>query len=324
MKVQRHQFNLISELLSEKGTITLDSVIKTFDLFAVKIFTDIDYFYDLQRKYSHLAFQRLFDTGISAESNLGKLQFQTLINQFNAQENHSNSHNSYEIHQLLYYYDCDNLVKSLQNIIIESDYLSTKIFKELQDFDKYNTLHPHSFTEHPHGFTGVIFTSGVHTIELYSLINHLFISFNSLLDYITKIAFELENIADDFSNYPKLKSNKKIFGDKKELHIKNLVGTIFEEDCCSIRFIQSFRNEIIHNGSIDDRHKIYQNFENDILKDQFILLPDMNNGKLEKYKNRTRFYGNENRWDKVMPPIELDIWNRIRTSLESLYNEHAA
>lgn len=138
--------------------------------------------------------------GIDAESSISRNDFEKLLNS-----------SKYSInYKIIYYFDIENLVSSLRNLSAESYHLFCNFYEILNENSFVPEMHP------PKSNT-VMFSSGKLVTNIFSCINHLFINLASQLDFITKIAYELENKANDFSLYPKMKSNGILYSDSKKL-----------------------------------------------------------------------------------------------------------
>lgn len=278
-----------------------EKLIRCYDIFVEKIFGTKDIFHALDAT----APRWIAEAGISSDSPVNRNKFQQL---------YERSPTSEELNKLLYYYDCDNLVSSMQNVFIESFHLKNNVQRILKN----------GFPESPgveaylSNYTGHRFLSGEVVVELFSFTNMLFINLYSQLDYITKLFYEIQNICSDFSKYPKMRSSGILYGDKGKIEIDQAIGTLFESDIGNLKLIVNFRNEIVHNGTLDSRQKLFQKYEKGKISDRFILLPDTNNGNLEKFKGRSHFYGAECRWQDIIPPLFEDFCNRLASSLDKL------
>jgi len=76
--------------------------------------------------------------------------------------------------------------------------------------------------------------------------------------------------------------------------------------------------EIVHNASIDSIPKVYQNIQGKDLIEKFILLPDFKNGIIKTYKNRRRFFNDDNKLNEVLPTIIKEFWNRLKFTLSEI------
>jgi len=146
----------------------------------------------------------------------------------------------------------------------------------------------------------------------------IYIRLHSLLDYYTKLAYEIEKIKTSFEKYPKLASNNKLYSDKKKLKINESIGTLFEKDAF-INGIESYRNELIHNSLLDDTPRIYEKYENYELVERYILLPDTDeNGRIEGYVNRKFFYSQEVKFNLILPDLLRTFQERQLNTLQVL------
>ncbi|MBA4057604.1 MAG: hypothetical protein C0490_23015, partial [Marivirga sp.] len=134
--------------------------------------------------------------GVDAEVKVSKNEFEKWVNSVRSPENH----------KILFYYDVQNLIGSLQNLVQESRHLFCEFYK---------ILNRNSFMliDRPMQPDIVMFASGQIVSGIFSEINHLFINLASQLDFVTKIAFELEHLPQNFDEYPKLRSRGILFGD---------------------------------------------------------------------------------------------------------------
>lgn len=252
--------------------------------------------FDSEKNFNSKLYLQLLNVssdGIDAESVISKKDFEKLLN----------IEKGDTTHKLLYYYDCANLIGSLQNLNIESSFL-------FGDF--YKVLNENSFMlqSKPFSPNDTMYASGLLVVEIFSKINHLFINLCSQFDFITKLIYEFSNIQTNFSEYPKLKSKNVLYGDYKKLGLKDINDTIYDKSQY-INLIVSLRNEIIHNSSFENIPKVYQNFKDDILIEKFILIPDTTNGIFDTYKNRNRFFSSENKLNELLPKIYFEFQKKV-------------
>lgn len=238
--------------------------------------------------------------GVDAEIKISKREFETWLN----------SESSIENNKLLYYYDLQSLIGSLQNLIQESRILFC---------DFYKTLNENSFmlSENPINPSGVMFASGQLVTTIFSRINHLFINLASQLDFITKISIELENIPTSFNEYPKLKSKKIQYSNLNKIKNLELSDTVFEKTD-DIKLILSLRNEIVHNASFENIPKVYQVFKENKMIEKFIFVPDYTNGNFDSYKNRNRFFNNEVKLNELLPILVTEFWKKMELTIDRL------
>jgi len=266
------------------------------DKIADKIFGSI------QNLYAILPFKSTMYSyaGVDAELKISKQEFESWVN----------SQKSEETHKLLFYYDFQNLVGALQNLVQESKFLFC---------DFYKTLNENSFmlTNNPFRHNIVMFASGQLVVNIYSKINHLFINIASQLDFITKISIELESLPTDFKEYPKLKSNGVLYGDMKKIKTIIFDNTLFDRTD-DLKLIISLRNEIIHNASFENTPKVYQVFKDNEMIEKFILIPDSTNGIFDTFKNRNRFFNNEIKLNEILPDLMTGFWNKLEKTIDKL------
>jgi hypothetical protein len=225
-------------------------------------------------------------------------------------ENWVKSDKSEMLHKLLYYYDFRNLVGSLQNLVSESRTLFCDFYKALNE----NTF---MLADKPFKPDMVMFASGMIVTSIFSRINHLFINLASQLDFITKIFVEFENLPADYTEYPRLKSNSILYGDAKKVKGINTQDTLFERTN-DIKLILSFRNEIVHNASFENNPKVHQVFEKDAMVEKFIYVPDYTAGNFDAYKNRTRFFNNEEKLNEILPGLVTGFWKKMENTVDRL------
>lgn len=233
--------------------------------------------------------------GIDGDLKVTKEQFEILIN---------NSGKNEDLNKLLYYYDVSNLIGTFQNSVQETRTLFCQFYEEL------NTK-SFMLASNPIDANGEMFTSGRLVTSLFSKVNHLFISIYSQLDFLTKIAYEIENLPSNFENYPKLKSAKILFGDSKKTKMHELEKTVFEKSVKNIKLIQTLRNEIVHNASFENIPKVFQQFKDNKMIEKFIFLPDFDeDGIIKTFKSRKRFFGMDIKLNLILPELIFDLWKR--------------
>jgi hypothetical protein len=238
--------------------------------------------------------------GIDAEIKVSKQEFEKWID-FEKSE---------ETHKLLFFYDFQNLVGALQNLVQESRFLFCNFYKILN-------MNSFMLIDKPMQPNMVMFASGQLIINIFSTINHLFINLASQLDFITKIAVELENLPNNFNEYPKLKSKGILYGDVKRIKTINFDNTLFDRKD-DLKLILSLRNEIIHNASFENIPKVYQVFKNNVMIEKFILIPDNTKGIFDSYKNRNRFFNNDVKLNELLQTLVPDFWNKMEMTIDKL------
>ncbi|MBD1432367.1 hypothetical protein H8B06_05985 [Sphingobacterium sp. DN00404] len=269
------------------------------DYLAKKIFGDIQTYHSY---FSTPIFPFASLAGIDAEIKLSKEDFEILINSIKDKE---------RFFRLLYYFDVENLIGTLQNSVLETKYIIGNFYK---------TLNNNSFLVHKDLTVvdnGIQYASGYIVTNITSLVNHLFINLYSQMDFTTKIIYEMENLHTIFSTYPKLKSKDTTYGDSKKTALREMPGSIYEMSD-TIRMIMYLRNEIVHNASIDSIPKVYQNIKNKKIIEKFILLPDFSNGKIKTYKNRKRFFNDDTKLNEILPTLISEFWDKLKFTLSEI------
>jgi hypothetical protein len=175
---------------------------------ADKLFGSVQSFYGLLPALSTIYSY----AGVDSDIKISKSEFESWVK----------SEKSEETNRLLYYYDFQNLVGSLQNLVQESRFLFCEFYKTLND----NSF---MLSNNPIKPDIVMFASGHIVTNIFSKINHLFINLASQLDFVTKVAVELENLPTDFKEYPKLKSNNIQYGDFKKIKAISFNQTLFDK-----------------------------------------------------------------------------------------------
>lgn len=289
------EWNNQFSIFAKDNTIELDfKLISITQKVAKVLFGSLQNLYNIPLTFAHIY------GGVDAETKVSKHEFEKWVR----------SQKSDEAHKILYYYDFQNLVGSLQNLIIESRFLFC-------DFYKNFNINSYMLSANPIDPNIVMFASGQFVTNIFSKINHLFINLASQLDFITKIAFELENLPTNFSEYPKLQSKGLLYGDYKKIKSINFDKTLFDKTD-DIKLIISLRNEIIHNASFENIPKVYQKFENNRMVEKYIYIPDYTNGNFDTFKNRNRFFSNEVKLNEILPNLLTDFWAKIEVTIDNM------
>lgn len=264
-----------------------EACIELRNKFANKLFESLNKYYALLPSINPI-FQF---GGIDAEINISKAEFENLVNSIEEKELSN---------KILYFYDCCNLIETLQNSLVETKYLFGQFYKLLNE----NTflINGELILK-----DDLQFASGPIVTNLTSVINHLFINMYSQLDFTTKIIYEFENLESNFLKYPNLKSSKILYGDSKKTKLKGAVNSIFDKSENTLKII-TLRNEIVHNSSIDNLPKVYLVIKESQIVEKFVLIPDFIEGNLQKLKNRNRFFSSESKLNLLLPEI-LDEHN---------------
>uniref|UniRef100_UPI003752DF3D hypothetical protein n=1 Tax=Acinetobacter sp. TaxID=472 RepID=UPI003752DF3D len=183
----------------------------------------------------------LVHAGLNSESALSRLDFEKILT--------TKLNDNRSVYKLLYLYDCRRLVSSIQEC-------SKEVIQIQGEFYKTLNLEPLFYPDIKES-DGLRYITSATTTKLHVLLSFVYIRMNSMLDYMTKLVFEVDNLNANFDNCPKLKSQKIMFGDKNKISINNMVDTIFEPNPLVVE-IELFRNLIIHDGLLDDMPKAYK------------------------------------------------------------------
>lgn len=266
--------------------------IKLHDALAAKIFGNLQNYHRILPRVP----EWVFTAGLNSESAVSKVEFERFYT----------GASSEVLHKLLYFYDCRKLVTSIQEATIEIVHLQGEFFKTLNLEELF----------YPQGVSpdGLRMISSPVTTKLIALINVIFIRLHSLLDYMTKLIYEVEHIRTDFTEYPRLSARSKLFGDRRDISLNLEEGTLFQP-CFMITEIETFRNLIIHDGFLDDMPKAYELRSEGNVKERFILMPDRIDGRLTVFKNRKLFYGAEDKINLRLPTLVSEFQNRLEATL---------
>ncbi|MBQ8322378.1 MAG: hypothetical protein IJX91_00245 [Clostridia bacterium] len=208
----------------------------------------------------------------------------------------------------LYLVDCQYLIGSIQNHVIEmNDYF----------IRYYIDLSLCSVGPYDENYEGVFFHVSTSSRVLSSLVETYFIRAYSILDLLIKIVYEIKNPITTFNKYVKLVSNEKIWGDRKKLVFNDVKDTLFEE-CELVKVVESLRNEIVHNGTWELNPKIFIVNTNKKIKEKYMLFPDFEQGRLACVKNRKHFFSKGQKINDIFPKIHLEFMNRLLKTIEVL------
>jgi hypothetical protein len=268
-------------------------------LLAVKLFGSVQEYY---RILEHPIFPLVAQAGIDADVKVSKEEFAEFVLQYDDKET---------LYKMLYFFDIDNVIGTLQNCMVETKFAVGEFYKQLNINSFFVIENRFSFED------GVQYSSRGIVTNITSLVNRIFICLYSMLDFITKIAHEVEELQTDFTSYPKLKSKETVLGYAKKTIFHEMENTLFERTD-SRKMIEYLRNEIIHNASIDSLPKVYLRVEGNKIVEKFILLPDFSNGIIESYRNRKRFYKVDTKLNEILPDMINDYFTRLSFTLQQI------
>ena len=272
--------------------------VRLHDAFKFRIMEDVDY---SQLVYQVPQFASL--SGHNSESNLTKELFELFLQK---------SADFPEINRFLYLYDCQSLITSIQECTNEVDQILGEFYFT---FNVENFFYPPMKHE-----DGIRYTSSPVTTKLFAFLGFLFMRLHSLLDYTVKVAFEAEYIREDFLGYPKLSSKHMQYGHRKKVKFDKQIGTLFE-DSDFMTTVETLRNHLIHDGLLDDMPKAYENIENGIAVEKFVLFPDMTAGRFDSFVNRKLFFGREDKINLRLPDFLTEFQSRQVETLSLVLKE---
>lgn len=251
------------------------------------------FFKDIDQYYSESCSMPIFveSAGRDSDSGLTAKDF----NDYIAQSRLSN------IYKHLYLSDCQYLVGSIQNLLIGMDDIFINYFIKINDI---------GLSIRSCGLNAVMYERSSSVSRLSSLLENYFIKAYSILDMFCKVVYELELPLTDFSQYNKMKSAKKLWGDRKKLTINGTKNTIFEK-CLLIDTIEALRNEVVHNGSWELSPKVFVVFKDGKIVERYMLFPDIEQGHLATVKNRRHFFGLNNKVNIILPKIHMEFMFRV-------------
>lgn len=235
------------------------------------------------------------DAGHSAESTMSAASFKECIQQIP-------DNNKAILHSLLYAADCQKLVSSIQDIWQQVFFLMGEFYLKL------NTLHTVSPQNLVNKGEGVVAHYSYQSSAAWSLLESIYIRLYSMLDYNAKIAHEFNKLHKEFTRYPRMSSKDTQYRDIGDLNFteQEIKGTLFESNPL-INEVRLIRNQIIHNGFLDSHPRVYLIYKLGVIVEKFILMPDIDDGKIHRYVNRNLFYSKEDRVNIRLPNMVNEI-----------------
>lgn len=293
------KFQMWSNDEYEKYQEVTDICIFIANAFFNKIGEQDPYVIEFQSKNLHI-----FDCGLTSESNLTKEKFSETLDKL---------HNEYgvpreTINGSLYISDARFLIFQIKNCYFE-------VLSLVSEF--YYTLNTESFCDNADEVkTSITRNTGYQSNKLHSISNMFFIRIFSLFDYIHKVAFEVTNPVKNFKSYKKMNSSG--VTNSRKIYLKaGIEGTLFEESKTKI-YLRTIRDQIIHDGFLDEYCQVYKKWSHGELMEKFILLPDTEKGQFLKCKSRHLFYGRDNKTNIIILDIMKEITERLIKSLKAI------
>ena len=260
-------------------------------------------FEDVDKYYSELDIMPVFvqDAGYDSDCALDKDMFLKLVNEYKDKVP--------DLYKHLYLVDIQFLIATIQNLLEGMDYSFTNFFVQISNIELKNHLTDKTDT--------VLTVTSQDSGYISSLLESYFTKAYSILDILTKICYEFENKYDSFENFKKSKSANILWGDRKHLAIKDEPQTIFVRSN-TVKIIEALRNEVVHNGSLEQNPKVFITLENNEIVERFMLLPDFIDGNLATVKNRKHFFSECNRANDLLPQIHMDYLKEILSTIKYL------
>jgi len=271
--------------------------VELHDALEEKIFGSKEDFYFFLR-YSP---EFLSTAGMNSEAPISKSLFELLLTKLPKEM---------PVNKALYLFDCRKLVSGIQEC-------SKEVMQLQGEFYQVLNLEELFFPHIPED-DGIRYVTSPTVTKLYALLGFIYVRLHSLLDYVTKLAIEIENLRKDFDTYPRMASKNMLYSDRKRLTFNGKEGTLFEK-CALITEVETIRNHIIHDGFLDDMPKAYRVISNGVCIEKFVLFPDRcNEGRLDTFKNRNLFYGNEDKINLRLPMLVETFQTRLLMTLRLL------
>jgi hypothetical protein len=264
------------------------------------VFTDIDYY-----RVVGLMPMWLRDAGHSQEGAMSRDFFEKLVG----------ANNNYLVNKFLYYHDCEMLVNSLQNRFNTVEAMLSQVYDILTPVLK------HKIQE----YDEILFSINEISERVSAYINTIIIHLASSCDIMTKIAVELDGMsALDFSKYPKMLSANVTYGDSKKLpdSLKQ-EGTYFATNHpVAIVKVESIRNEIVHNGSLDFHAQLYNGIKDEVVENWVLMPAFKEDGNFDSFKGRKKFYDDPERtWNKELPTLVGEFLTTSQATLQLLLKQ---
>lgn len=246
-----------------------NELVGLYDIFRDIIFPDMDEYYE---EIKHLPIW-VQEAGQDSNCTLSVKDFKEYI-EINDIPN---------LYRHLYLVDCQFLVGTVQNLASAMEDMFINYYKTLSSPDAENFFRSYPYED------GIIMVMSKEARSASTYTETYFTKAYSILDIMCKICYEIENKCTNFESYPKMKSSKVLWGNRKKLKIYETKNTIYE-NCELIKSIESIRNETVHNGAWELNPKIFIRFDDSCEVERYTLFPYMSQGHLSTVKNRRHFF----------------------------------
>lgn len=274
--------------------------VRIHDSLAERIFGSLDKFYN----YLSISPEYLSKAGMNSESLVSKNSFKQKLEKVAG---------NVEINKALYLFDCQKLVSGIQECSKEVMYLQGEFYHTLN----LEELFYPDLKEND----GVRYITSPAVTKLYALLGFVYIRMYSLLDYVTKLAIEIESLKTQFDSYSRLVSKNSQYGDRKKISLNNYSDSLFEQ-CTLLTEIESVRHHLIHDGLLDDMPKVYEVISSGQCIEKYLLFPDQTTeGRFESFKNRNLFYSGNNKINYRLPDVTKEFQKRLLLTLGLLLDK---
>ncbi len=272
-----------------------------YDKFRDLLFENVDEYYSELDKLPIFVQEAGFDSDCKLDSE----SFLELVEEYQTEIANFYKH--------LYLVDIQFLVATVQNLLDGMDYSLINYFVQICNVDVNDYATDQKDT--------VVMLHSQEARYLSSLLESYFTKAYSILDILTKIVYEFENKHNSFDSFKKTKSAKILWGDRKRLSIKDEPQTIFVRSN-TVKIIEALRNEVVHNGSLEQNPKVFITLENNEIVERFMLLPDFIDGNLVTVKNRKHFFSDGNKANDLLPQMHMDYLKEILSTIKYLNDTH--
>lgn len=278
-----------------------DELVKLYDLFRDVYYPNTDEYYSMIKSLPVF----LTEAGQNSDCSVSAQQFEEWKNSMILP-------NKIEIERYLYLVDCQFLIGTAQNLLDGMRLVYSHFFSDLTNVGK-NLM--------PVAPNCTMTEMSYESRSIASFLEMFFVRAYSILDILCKICIELQSPVEAFEGkYKKLQSSKCLWGARKKLRFIStdaIEGTLFEK-CELVQTIESLRNEVVHNGTWELNPKVFVRFENDEIKERFMLFPDITEGHLSTVVNRRHFFGEEIKVNDILPIMFKEIRERLLLTVKRI------
>lgn len=273
------------------------------DAFAIRVFGNANAYYSTIETTP----LSLIQAGQDSESPVSSLGFATIMR---------DQPDGSAILKLMYVQDCRHLITCIQECVKEVLYLQGEFYRALNlDILFFPP------TKDPDGLRWI---SSPTVTSIHATLGFIFIRLHSLLDYVTRLAFEVEHFRSAIGRYEHLASRGIQFGGRNKLALNNTANSLFER-CELLIEVELLRNRIIHEGFFDDLPKVYKHVQKGATVEKFILFPDRGReGQFERVKARCLFFSREDKINLRLPAMISEFQSRLLKTLKLIKNAFSA